>query len=457
MTSFTDRNLQSSVLHRNLRHVPTFAATGDGPYIVDGNGKRYLDASGGAAVSCLGHRHPRVVAAIKAQLDKLEFAHTSFFTNDACEELARLLIERAPPGFAGGRVAFLGSGSEAMESAMKLARQYFVEIGQPQRTRFVSRRMSYHGNSLGALAVGGHPGRRAIYQPILIETTQISPCYAYRGLRDGESLEAYGQRTAAELESELLRLGPDTVAAFVAEPVVGATLGSVPAVPGYFARIREICDRYGVLFIADEVMCGMGRTGSLFAIAQDATSPDIITIAKGLGAGYQPIAALLANARIVRGLMDGSGALANGHTYMSHAVACAAALAVIRTFDEDDLLANVARTGAVLAERLHARFDGHPHVGDIRGRGLFLSLELVEDRATKRPFAAGEKLATRIRDAALDAGLVCYPSSGTADGTNGDHVLLAPPFTIGVDHVDEIVDKLERALAASLDRLGHAA
>ncbi len=456
MTSFADRNLQSSVLHRNLRHVPAFAATGDGPYIVDGNGKRYLDASGGAAVSCLGHRHARVVEAIKAQIDKLEYAHTSFFTNEPSEELARVLIERAPDGFVGGRVAFLGSGSEAIEAAMKLARQYFVEIGQPGRTRFVSRRMSYHGNSLGALAVGGHPGRRAIYQPILIETTQISPCYAYRGLRDGESPEEYGQRTAGELESELLRLGPDSVAAFVAEPVVGATLGSVPAVPGYFKRIREICDRYGVLFIADEVMCGMGRTGSLFAIAQDGASPDIITIAKGLGAGYQPIAALLANARIISGLLNGTGALANGHTYMSHAVACAAALAVIRTFDEDDLLANVARTGGALAKALHSRFDDHPHVGDIRGRGLFLSLELVEDRATKRPFAANEKLAGRIRDAALDAGLVCYPSNGTADGTNGDHVLLAPPFTIGANHVDEIVDKLGRALAASLEQRGPA-
>jgi adenosylmethionine-8-amino-7-oxononanoate aminotransferase len=457
MASFADHNFQSSVLHRNLRSAPAIAASGDGPYIVDGNGKRYLDASGGAAVSCLGHRHPRVIEAIKAQLDRLEYAHTSFFTNDACEDLARLLVERAPAGFAEGRVAFLGSGSEAMEASMKLARQYFVEIGEPRRTRFVSRRMSYHGNSLGALAVGGHPGRRAIYQPILIETTQISPCYAYRNLRDGESPEAYGRRAADELESELLRLGPDTVAAFVAEPVVGATLGTVPAVPGYFTRIREICDRYGVLFIADEVMCGMGRTGTMFAIAHDAVSPDIITIAKGLGAGYQPIAAMLAGARVIRGLLKGSGALANGHTYMSHSVACAAALAVIRTIDEENLLGNVVRMGATLAERLRARFDGHPNVGDIRGRGLFQSLELVEDRATKRPFPAGRNLANRMRAAALDAGLVCYPSSGTADGTNGDHVLLAPPFTIDAGHVDETVDKLARALAASLDEIRRAA
>jgi adenosylmethionine-8-amino-7-oxononanoate aminotransferase len=457
MARLADHNFQSRVLHRNLRSVPAVAASGDGPYIVDRNGKRYLDASGGAAVSCLGHGHPRILDAIRNQLERLEYSHTSFFTNDASEDLARVLVERAPAGFADGRVAFLGSGSEAMEASMKLARQYFVEIGEPGRTRFISRRMSYHGNSLGALAVGGHPGRRAIYQPILIETTQVSPCFAYRNRRDDETLEAYGRRTADELESEIVRLGPETVAAFVAEPVVGATLGTVPAVPGYFARIREICDRYGVLFIADEVMCGMGRTGAMFAIAHDAVSPDIITIAKGLGAGYQPIAAMLANSRVIQALLNGSGALANGHTYMSHSVACAAALAVIGTIDEENLLANVVRMGAALRDRLNARFGEHPNVGDIRGRGLFQSLELVDDRATKRPFAAGKQLANRIRAAALDVGLICYPSSGTADGTNGDHVLLAPPFTISDHHADEIVDKLARAIETSFADIRRAA
>ena len=457
MSQPSPRANASAVLHRNLRSTPQLALAGDGVYLVDAEGRRYLDASGGAAVSCLGHGHPRVTAAIIAQLGKLEYAHTSFFTNEPSEQLAQMLVERAPAGFGRGRVAFLGSGSEAMEAALKLARQYFVEIGQPQRSRFISRRMSYHGNTLGALAVGGHAGRRALYQPILIETSQISPCYAYRDQREDETEEAYGLRVADELDAEIRRLGPETVAAFIAEPIVGATLGSVTAVPGYFARIREICGRHGVLFIADEVMCGMGRAGAMFVSAQEGVRPDIITIAKGLGAGYQPIAATMASERVAGAIEAGSGLLANGHTYMSHAVACAASIAVIETIEAEGLLDNVQRMGALLSRRLNEAFGQHPHVGDIRGRGLLQSLELVADRDSKQPFAAKEGLAARIKQTAQGLGLICYPSSGTADGVNGDHVLLAPPFTIDAGHVDEIVGKLGAALAATLPAARSAA
>ncbi|TVR07580.1 MAG: aspartate aminotransferase family protein [Salinarimonadaceae bacterium] len=452
---FTNR--ASSVLHRDLRNSPPLVRRGDGPYLIGADGKRYLDASGGAAVSCLGHSDPVVAEAIRAQVDDLAYAHTSFFTNEPSEALAARLIELAPEGFGEGRVAFLGSGSEAMEAALKLARQYFVEIGQPQRSKFISRRMSYHGNSLGALAVGGHEGRRALYAPLLIETHQIAPCHAYRFQEKTETAEAYGKRVAAELDEAITRLGADTVAAFVVEPIAGATLGSVPPAPGYLRHIREICDRHGVLLIADEVMCGMGRCGAMFVSEQEGIVPDIITIAKGLGAGYVPIAAVLARERIVNGLMEGSGQLSHGHTYMSHAISCAAGLAVIEKVSSAAMLARVNTLGRRLQESLLERFSGHPHVGDIRGRGLFWSLELVLDRATKAPFAAENRLAGRIKAQAQRHGLICYPSSGTADGRNGDHVLLAPPFIIEEFHITEIIDKLEAALKSSLKSLSLAA
>lgn len=442
--------MQSAILHRNLHEDLTVATRGDGIYIHDSAGRSYIDASGGAAVSCLGHNHPAIGAAIMDQLERIEFAHTSFFTNQPAERLARVLIDRAPPGFGAGRAAFVGSGSEAMETALKLARQFHVERGEPQRSRFIAREMSYHGNTLGALAVGGHAGRRAMYRPLLMDVEFVSPCYAYRGREDGESDSAYGDRLARELASRIEDMGPDTVAAFIAEPVVGATLGSVPPVAGYFAKIREVCDRYGVLLIADEVMCGMGRVGSFFACEADGIAPDIMTIAKGLGAGFQPIGALLASETVVDALAAGSGALANGHTYMSHAVACAASLAVIEQIEA--LLPAVRARGRDLHDALTDRFGDHLHVGDIRGRGLFWSLELVADRATKRPFPAALGLAPKIRKAALAEGLVCYPSSGMADGTNGDHVLLAPPFIITTDQIGLVVDRLavtlERVFAA---------
>jgi len=443
----------SALLHRNLNEPLPQVAGGEGVYLIDDAGRRYIDASGGAAVSALGHLHPAVIEAVRRQIGQIEFAHTSFFTNEPAERLAQRLIEAAPQGFGAGRVAFVGSGSEAMEAALKLARQHFIEKGEPRRTQFIARRMSFHGNTLGALAVGGHVARRAIYQPLLMSCSLVSPCYAYRGQRVDESEEGYAQRLADELRDQIERLDPGTVAAFIMEPIVGATLGAVPPVASYMKRIREVCDRYGVLLIADEVMCGMGRAGALFVSEQEHVAPDLITVAKGLGAGYQPIGALLASEAVVAPIAAGSGVLAHGHTYMSHAVACAASLAVLDCIARDDLLMNVHTQGAYLERRLRDVFGGHPHVGDIRGRGLFWALELVADRNTREPFDAQYALARRIKATAQSFGLLCYPSSGTADGRSGDHVLLAPPFIVQPSHVDQIVDILARTLAHELKNL----
>ena len=438
----------SRVFHRGTAGELPVAAKGDGVYIVDAAGMRYLDASGGAAVSCLGHSDAEVIGAMKAQLDKIAYAHTGFFTNPALEQLAECLVAGAPGDL--GRVYFVSGGSEAAEAAIKLARQYFLEIGQPERRHFIARLQSYHGNTLGALAVGGNMWRREPYEPLLMPCAHISPCYAYRGRRPEETEEAYGRRVADELEAKIQELGPDTVAAFIAEPVVGATAGAVPPVPGYFKRVREICDRHGVLLILDEVMCGMGRTGTLYACEQDGIAPDLLYAAKGIGAGYQPIGALLVAERIYAAVRDGSGSFQHGHTYMGHPVACAAALAVQRKIGEAGLLDNVRRRGRQLEAALDERFGNHPHVGDMRGRGLFLGLELVADRTGKTPFDPGLKLHQRIKRRAMELGMICYPGGGTIDGRNGDHVLLAPPFIVEESHIEQIVDKLGQAVDTAI-------
>ncbi len=438
----------SHVFPRHTRaEIPT-VASGQGAYLYDTSGKAYLDGSGGAAVSCLGHGDPAVTRAIKDQLDRVAFAHTGFFTSEPAEKLADRLIEVAPQGL--DRVYFVSGGSEAMEAALKLARQYFLEIGEPERRHVIARRQSYHGNTLGALATGGNMWRREPFAPLLMETHHIAPCYAYRGQVEGESAEAYGLRVAQELEDKIAELGEGTVMAFVAEPVVGATAGAVPPVPGYFRRVREICDRHGVLLILDEVMCGMGRTGTLFACEQQGISPDICAIAKGLGAGYQPIGAMLCSGAIYEAIRAGSGLFQHGHTYIGHPTACAASLAVLGRLLDDGILARVAPMGAQLRAALEAEFGQHPHVGNIRGRGLFLGLELVEDRASKAPFDPARKLNAKIKSAAFEAGLICYPMGGTIDGKSGDHVLLAPPFILTDDQVGELVDKLSTAIDAAL-------
>ncbi len=440
--------MTSHVFHRDPRHAYPVAVRGEGAYLYDRGGKRYLDASGGAAVSCLGHSDAAVVKAIQDQLAKLPFAHTSFFSNEPMEALADALAAHAPASL--DKVYLVSGGSEAIEAALKLARQYFVDKGEPQRRHLIARRQSYHGNTLGALAVGGNLWRRSQFEPLLIDVAHVSPCYAYRGRQAGESDDDYAGRLATELESEIRRLGGDQVMAFVAETVAGATLGAVPPVPGYFRRIREVCDRYGVLLILDEVMCGMGRCGSLWAFEQEGIVPDLVTIAKGLGAGYQPIGAVLVAKRIYEAIIGGSGFFQHGHTYLGHAAACAGALAVQERLHRGGLLARVAPLGVQLEARLRGAFGAHPNVGDIRGRGLFWGLELVQDRASRAPFDPKLRVHARLKQAAMAAGLMCYPMGGTLDGVRGDHVLLAPPFIVEAAQLDELVEALGRSLAVAL-------
>ena len=435
------------VFPRNSKAPPIKVARGDGAYLYDTNGKAYLNC-GDAAVSCLGHGDPHVTQAIKDQLDQVAFAHSGFFTSEPAERLADKLISLAPGAL--DRVYFVSGGSEAMEAALKLARQYYLEIGQPNRHRVIARRQSYHGNTLGALATGGNAWRRAQFAPMLMDVTHVAPCYAYRGMQEGETEAAYVDRLLLEIEDQIQALGAETVMAFVAEPVVGATLGAVPPVGDYFARVRALCDRYGILLILDEVMCGMGRTGTLFAFEQFGADPDICAIAKGLGGGYQPIGATLCTKEIHDAIRDGTGFFQHGHTYLGHPAACAAGLAVLERLVDDDVLGRVNTAGIRLQTALETRFGQHPHVGDIRGVGLFQGIELVSDRASKDPFPHSEKRHARIKAAAFDAGLICYPMGGTIDGKSGDHVLIAPPFIITEAQVDELVEKLASALETAL-------
>ena len=438
----------SHVFPRHTKNMPPLALSGEGCYLFDASGKRYFDGSGGAAVSCLGHGDPEVIEAVKTQVEKLAFAHTGFFTSEPAEKLADLLIANAPGDL--DRVLFVSGGSEANEAAIKLARQYFVEKGETNRRFLIARRQSYHGNTLGALAVGGNQWRRKQFSPLLVDVSHISPCFQYADRSPEESTFDYGQRVAQELEDEILRLGTDSVIAFLAEPVVGATAGAVPAVEGYFTRIREICDRYGVLLILDEVMCGMGRTGHLFACEADNVTPDIACIAKGLGAGYQPIGAMLCSSEIYGTIEEGSGFFQHGHTYLGHPVATAAGCAVLEAILSRDLVSRVRTMGERFDKALRDQFSEHAHVGDIRGRGLFRGIELVADKVSKSPFAPEKRLAAGIKKAAFEQGLICYPMSGTRDGVNGDHILLAPPFIIEDDQIDEVVTKLDTAISSCL-------
>ena len=437
----------SHVFPRHSKAKLLTATGGDGCYLIESDGRRILDC-GDAAVSCLGHSNARVIKAVQDQVAAIAFAHTGFMTSEPAEALADLLIEHAPGDLE--RVYFVSGGSEATEAAIKLARQYFLEIGQPDRRRVIARRQSYHGNTLGALSAGGNEWRRAQFAPLLVEMSHIAPCYEYVEKSEAETSFDYGQRAANELEAEILRLGPDTVMAFMVEPVVGATLGAVTAVDGYFKRIREICDQYGVLLILDEVMCGMGRTGHLFACEYDAIAPDILCIAKGLGAGYQPIGAMICSKDIYAAIEQGSGFFQHGHTYVGHPVATAAALAVVQELTEHDLPSRAGRMGDKLQSALEQKFGQHPHIGDIRGRGLFRGIEIVADRETKTPFDPSRGIAAKIKKLALENGLICYPMSGSRDGRFGDHILLAPPFIIEDAQIDELIVKLSKTLDAVL-------
>jgi len=427
------------VFHRNPKQQLDLAVRGQGIQIFDQNGKGYIDASGGAAVSCLGHGHPDVIQAIKDQLDTVAYAHSSFFTTQVTEDLADFLQQRSPGDL--DHVYFVSGGSEAVEAALKLARQYFVETGQPSRRHFIARRQSYHGNTLGALAIGGNAWRREPFLPLLVPAHHVSPCYAYRDQLPGETEEGYAQRLAQELDDKIRELGAENVAAFVAETVVGATAGALAPVKTYLQRVREVCDRHGVLLILDEVMSGMGRTGHLFACAEDGIVPDIVAIAKGLGAGYQPIGAMIASSRIYDAIVGGSGFFQHGHTYMGHATACAAALAVQQVIERDNLLDNVLARGEQLRNELRGALGKHPNVGDIRGRGLFVGVEFVQDKDSKATLDPARKTHALLKKQAMQNGLMMYPMGGTIDGVHGDHVLLAPPFICTEADIGEIVSR----------------
>ena len=443
----------SRVLHRSGAIPPT-ATKGDGIYLHLPDGTQIIDGSGGAAVACLGHGNRRIAAAIGEQAARMAYAHTGTFISQPAEELAHILLDGEPGGLT--HAYFCSSGSEGSEAALKLARQYFVELGQPQRVHFIARRQGYHGNTLGALAAGGNMMRRAIYEPILSPSFRlVSPCFPYRFQHAHESDADYVDRLATELEAEFQRLGPDTVAAFLAETVVGATTGCVAALPGYFKRVREICDRHGALLILDEVMCGMGRTGTMHAWEQEAIAPDLQVVAKGLGGGYQPIGGVLIGGNVVQAINTGKrGGFMHGHTYQAHPVACAAALEVQRIIREDNLLANVQAMGARLETALTERFGNHRHVGDVRGRGLFWALEFVADRTSKQVFDPALKMNERVKREALSRGLALYPMSGTIDGTSGDHIIVAPPYIATAADIDTIVDRLGAAVDAAMSGAG---
>ena len=435
---------KSNVFPRHSSYDLPNAVGGDGCYIIDEKGKRYLDASGGAAVSCLGHSDKTIQKAIIEQTEKLAFAHTSFFTSEPAELLANLLAKHSPEGL--DKVYFVSSGSEAVEASLKLARQYFVEIGKPEKHKVISRKQSYHGNTLGALAAGGNIWRRSFFEKLLVETSLISPCYPYRHQTQDETELEYGLRVANELEEEIINLGSENVMAFIAETVVGATAGALTPVSGYFKRVREICDKYNVLLILDEVMCGMGRTGSLFACDDEDVVPDILTVAKGLGAGYQPIGAMICQNFIYDAIANGSGFFQHGHTYLGHPVACAASLSVLNKLVNENFSSQVKEKGQYLQKNLELHLGQNQFVGDIRGRGLFRGIEIVKDRSTKEPFQKKLNIAGKIKKQALDIGLICYPMQGTVDGSKGDHILIAPPFIINESEINEISTKLKSTI-----------
>ncbi|GFG23773.1 uncharacterized aminotransferase C1771.03c [Aspergillus udagawae] len=442
-------NTRSAVLHRDTRFIPKKAVGGKGSYIFLEDGTKFLDSTGGAAVSCLGHGHEKVTQAVADQLNQLAYCHTAFFGTEVSEELAQFLCDST-----GGKLSKLyvvSSGSEAVEAALKLARQYFLEVSpaQPQRTRFIARLPSYHGITLGALATGGHVLRRQPFEPLLAQnTSHVSPCYAYRGKKDDESDADYVARLAAELDAEFQRVGPETVCAFIAEPVVGAALGAVPAVPGYFPAMKAICEKYGALFILDEVMSGMGRCGTLHAWEDEGVVPDLQTIGKGLGGGYAPVSGLLIGEKIVQAMDKGTGVFRHGQTYQGHPVACAAALAVQKTIKDENLLENVRAMGTYLEKQLRARLEAHPNVGDIRGKGLFWEIEFVKDKTAKEPFAPETAVAFHIQETGLKPvhGISLYAASGCVDGIRGDHVLLAPPYNVTKEEIDIIVETARKVI-----------
>lgn len=434
-----------SVFYRDPGSTYPTAVGASGMYIHDADGHQYLDMSGGAAVSSVGHAHPMVVEAIAGQAGTLPFAHTAFFTNEPQEILAGKLAARF--GEKGARVWFTAGGSESNETALKIAWQYWRARGSHQKTIVISRQFSYHGGTLGATSISGSVFRRRPYEAVLHDWPRISPCYAYRHQRSDETEVAYGMRVAAELDDAIVAAGPENVAAFIAEPVVGASLGVVPAVPGYLEEIRRICDKHDVLMIADEVMCGSGRCGAFYAHEEDNVLPDMVSIAKGLGGGYQPLGAILTREHVMAAIRDGDETFAHGHTYVGHPIACAAGVAIQNILD-DGLLAEVSEKGERLRALLTDRFGARAYIGDIRGRGLFVGIEFVADRDSKTAFPVGDSIPGKLKTAAMENRLICYPGGGSVDGRAGAHMLLAPPFIAEDQHFEELADKLDAMFAS---------
>ncbi len=435
----------SKVLHRSLKEQPRKVIKADGMFLYLEDGAKILDATAGAAVACLGHNNSSVKEAIAAQMDRFSYCHSLFFSSDAAEDLCRLLVDSTRGQMA--KAFIVSSGSEAMEAAVKMARQYFLELHPPRsgRIRFIARKESYHGTTLGALAVGGHVARRALYEPLLSpNVSHVSACNVYRGMRDGEAERDYIARLTAELDDEFQRVGSDTVCAFVMEPVVGAALGCVPAPKGYIAAMKSVCDKYGALLILDEVMCGMGRCGTVHAWMEEGVVPDLQTIGKGLGGGYAPIAGMLVSHKVIDVLGKGTGAFAHGQTYQGHPVACTAALEVQRVIQKEALVERVCRLGPLLAQSLRQSLQDHPHVGDIRGRGFFWGIEFVRNKTSKEPFDPSEDVAMAIHHLGMKDphNISLYPGTGTVDGTLGDHILIAPAYNVDEQQLEKLVERV---------------
>jgi adenosylmethionine-8-amino-7-oxononanoate aminotransferase len=447
--SHSDCPRESKVLHRSLKEQPKKVVKANGSYLYLENGQKILDATGGAAVACLGHNHAEVQEAITAQMNKFSYCHSLFFSSDVGEDLCRFLVDSTNGNMS--KAFIVSSGSEAIEAAVKMARQYFLELSpsQPKRHRFIARKESYHGTTLGALAIGGHLARRSLYEPMLSpHVSHVSACNVYRGMKSDETDFEYISRLQQELDDEFRRVGPDTVCAFVMEPVVGAALGCVPAPNGYIRAMKSICDKYGALLILDEVMCGMGRCGTLHAWMEEGIVPDLQTIGKGLGGGFAPVAGLLLGHRVVDVLRNGTGAFVHGQTYQGHPIACAAALAVQRFIQKELLVERVHRLGPVLASLLYESLQDHCHVGNIRGRGFFWGIELVKDKTSKIPFDPSEGVAMGIHDLGIrdPHNVSIFPGTGTVDGRVGDHVLIAPAYNIGEQELNDLAGRVARVI-----------
>lgn len=447
------RRPRGRLVHRSFKDEPIMVESAHGLEIRLASGRTVLDACGGAAVSCLGHGNEEVSRAMAEQADRVSYVHTQAFTTRAAEDLADILLEGSPGGLE--MAFFVGSGSEAVEAALKLARQYHYERGEgDDRVHIVARRQAYHGNTMASMSISSNLARKRPYVPYAYpHVSSVSPAFAYRYQGDGESESDFTARLLGELEDEFLRVGPHRVMAFVAEPVVGATSGCVAAPRGYLPGARALCDKYGILLVLDEVMCGAGRCGTMFAFQHDgggdAVRPDILTMAKGLGGGYAPIAAVLIHGRVADVLEAGaSGSFVHGHTYQAHPLSCAAALAVQKIIRRDGLVRRCADMGELLGAALRRELASRRSVGDIRGRGLFWAVEFVADRATKETFDPAVGFGPRVQAAALERGVVVYPGTGTVDGQRGDHVLLAPPYTV-TEHQIEVICRVLREAVES--------